>query len=552
MSTYICDLETTKNDDGTMRAWLIDACQLRTYQHMTVDNMDDFMAWLESSDADCIYWHNLKHDYPYLIYWLHEHGYTYTDKPSQPGEYTSLITDRNVWFYGSIVFPSKVVEVRDSYKKIPMSVAKMGKSYNIPVTKGDCDYRKYRPIGYQPEPDEIEYIHRDTEVVARVLDIHIKNGMTKLTAPADALEEYKHRCKNYEKIFATKFWNTHTNVEAFCRKSYVGGISWVNPEIKGKVVRHGVVYDYNSMYPSVMIKYPYPIGIPVRFYDKIPNGYPLYIARCKVNISRMPGHIACIRNPESHEWIEESYEGELVLTSIDIEILRNNYYMESGTIDVIEGYAWKEERGIFDDYVQYWGYQKINAVDENLKQLAKLMLNSLYGKFGTKLIRCRKAITFNDNGIMKLRTEEPTEGKAICVAIASFITAYARKELVETANNCYGFSYCDTDSLHLASLDGKCAKFVGPIDQRKFCCWKKESTFVRAKYLRQKTYIEERPNGKLDIAACGCPAEAKNYITFDNFVMGASYKGKLRAAMRVGGVELVDTRFTIRNPFFNF
>ena len=71
--------------------------------------------------------------------------------------------------------------------------------------------------------------------------------------------------------------------------AYAGGISWVNPDIKEIEVRHGLVYDYNSMYPSVMLAYPYPVGTPVRWYNTPPKEHDLYIARAYVDIKRKPG-----------------------------------------------------------------------------------------------------------------------------------------------------------------------------------------------------------------------------------------------------------------------
>ena len=186
-----------------------------------------------------------------------------------------------------------------------------------------------------------------------------------------------------------------------------------------------------------------------------------------------------------------------------------------------------------------------------MRQLAKFMLNSLYGKFGTNPTRAHKSPKW-DKGFLQWETLPPDEGKCFNVAVAAFVTAWSRTELVEGIEHCVGFCYCDTDSVHVASIDGKAAKFTGKTHPTEFGCWKLENRFVRAKYLRQKTYIEEKADGKLLIAACGCPNTSRNYITYDNFKMGASYKGKLRPVMRPGGLELVETRFTIRAPYRAF
>lgn len=547
---FSCDTETIKDPDGSMRVWLVDACNVDDLTHNTFTDLDLFFDWVFSvADDNTLYFHNLKFDGSYILCWAMSHGYQWSDdKKLKPGEFQFLITDASQWFYGNLVSPEgKKVRFIDSLKKIPLSVKAMAKAYKLPIEKGDIDYMMYRPFGYQPTKNELHYIRHDTEIVARVLKIHFEQGMDKLTAPADAMAQYQKTVK-FEEVFCTRWYQSHPLEERFCRRAYCGGISWVDPDIKGKVVRHGIVYDYNSMYPSVMLTYPFPVGYPVRWYDKPPAGYDLYIAHAFVKIERKAGCPACIRDPIRNTWIETSYEGELWLTSVDVELLLQNYYeSEGGYILLKDGYAWKGKTGIFTDYITYWRQVKETS-SGGLRQIAKLMLNSLYGKFGTNPLRRHKIPDMDSEEKISYHLSEYEQGRTYCVAVACFVTAYARRELVRGIHNTIGFCYCDTDSIHCASIDGKAPSFHGAIDDSKFCHWKRETKcFVRAKYLRQKTYIEELPDGRLNIAACGCPQTSKNYITFDNFAVGASYKGKLMPKMRKGGTELVPTRFTIKD-----
>lgn len=545
---YAADTETTKNPDGSMRVWLADVCEVNSFSHLTFTSLDELFSWaFRESETPMLYLHNLKFDGSYIVNWCHDNGYKFTETGKEPMTYNMLVTDRSAWFMGCITNKDgQQVIIRDSLKKIPLSVAQIAKAYNLPMSKGEIDYKAYRPIGYEPTVEEISYIRKDTEIVARALNIHFHEGMTKLTAPADALEFFKGTC-DFNRLFVPDWWASHHSAERFCRNAYCGGISWVNPEIKEQEVRHGFVYDYNSMYPSVMLKYPYPLGTPVRFYNNVPDGFDLYIARCFVKIYRKPGKPACIRDPVSKVWIEDEFEGEIYLTSADVIILQKCYY---GECNILDGYCWKGIKGVFDEYINYWADIKKNSKGA-MRQLAKFMLNSLYGKFGTNPTRAHKSPKW-DKGFLQWETLPPDEGKCFNVAVAAFVTAWARTELVEGIEHCVGFCYCDTDSVHVASIDGKAAKFTGKTHPTEFGCWKLENRFVRAKYLRQKTYIEEKADGKLLIAACGCPNTSRNYITYDNFKMGASYKGKLRPVMRPGGLELVETRFTIRAPYRAF
>lgn len=551
---YMCDTETVRRGDH-VAVWLIDSCEIGTYEHIQHTDLSAWLDWALEKSITC-YFHNLRYDGAYIVDFLLSEGYKYSDaKELGDGEFFVLVTDLNQWFKIIINKGGKTVVIYDSLKKIPLSVRSIAKAYKMPMTKGEIDYKAERPEGYTPTAEEIDYITRDTEIVARALKNHFDKGMTKISAPADALEEFKHTCF-FKKYFATDFYTKHPEIDEFCRKAYCGGISWVNPLVKDLIMLHGLVYDYNSMYSSVMLAYTMPLFEPRRFYNKPEKGW-MYIARCYIDITRQPGKPACIRDPLKKAWIEDSFQGEIYLTSVDIENLEKCYY---GSYKILDGYQWKGVAGIFEKYITHWRALKESSTGGE-RQIAKLMLNSLYGKFGTNPQKAKKKPVLID-GVVHWQTMEEEYTYSINVAVAAFITAYARRELVNGILDIDGvFCYCDTDSIHMASayqdstgkiVFEKAAAFHGKVDEKSFGAWKCEGRFVRAKYLRQKTYIEEHPNGSLTIAACGCPDESRKYITFENFKIGASYKGKLMQRTVKGGCELVEKRFTIREPIRSF
>ena len=83
------------------------------------------------------------------------------------------------------------------------------------------------------------------------------------------------------------------------------------------------------------------------------------------------------------------------------------------------------------------------------------------------------------------------------------------------------------------------------IDDDKLGAWKLEKTFTRAKFVRQKTYIEE-VNGKLEITCAGMPSTCYDQVTWGNFEKGSVYAGKLMPKHVPGGIVLVEKEFTIR------
>ena len=101
--------------------------------------------------------------------------------------------------------------------------------------------------------------------------------------------------------------------------------------------------------------------------------------------------------------------------------------------------------------------------------------------------------------IVRFEFGESKEVKGLYLPVASFITSYARKKTIETSQAIsdysikkYGVSkyvYSDTDSIHCL-LDIEELKQFCEIDDVKLGAWKHESTFTKAKFIRQKCYIE--------------------------------------------------------------
>lgn len=76
--------------------------------------------------------------------------------------------------------------------------------------------------------------------------------------------------------------------------------------------------------------------------------------------------------------------------------------------------------------------------------------------------------------------------------------------------------------------------------------WKHEATFSKARFVRQKCYIEEI-DGEIKITCAGMPSSCYNHVTWENFKTGFSCGGKLIFKHVKGGVKLVETEFTIKD-----
>ena len=149
--------------------------------------------------------------------------------------------------------------------------------------------------------------------------------------------------------------------------------------------------------------------------------------------------------------------------------------------------------------------------------------------------------------IQNLRRTITQVVKAFCKEAGAMITAYARYFTITAAQENYeSFIYADTDSLHLIGNDA--GKNL-PVHETKMLHWKNESSFSRAKYIRQKTYCEfiRKENGRKvsphwDIKCAGLPANCKRKFLATRpitaFDYGLSIFGKLRPVRVRGGLLL--------------
>lgn len=103
----------------------------------------------------------------------------------------------------------------------------------------------------------------------------------------------------------------------------------------------------------------------------------------------------------------------------------------------------------------------------------------------------------------------------------------------------------DTDSIHTLLSIEDCKKFCD-IDDYKLYFWKHESSFTKARFVRQKTYIEMIDN-EMKITCAGMPKRCYKNVTWENFKTGFTCGDKLMFCHVKGGVILKETEFTIKD-----
>lgn len=577
MRKFTADFETNV-DENDCRVWAYALCEIgNTNNFIYGNNIEDFIKWCSNKKENYVlYFHNLKFDGEYIFSYLLQNGYTcIKDKiDRQDKTFTTLISDTGQFYSIEIFFetsnPKHInkVTIYDSLKILNFSVEKIAKGFNLPIQKLDLDYKEIREKNHILTQDEINYIRNDVEIMARALEIMFSEKLTKMTIGSDALSNYKEINKNFNKYFPKIPYEIDKDI----RKSYKGGFTYLNDIYKEKETGNGIVLDVNSLYPSVMKYEKLPFGEPIFFEGKYEFDclYPLYIQSisCVFEIKKDKIPTIQIKNNMSflpNEYIKSS-NGDIVtltLTNIDLELFFEHYNISELTYH--SGWKFKAIKGLFNTYIDYWSNKKIQAKkDENnaLYTIAKLMLNSLYGKFGLNPDVRSKYPYLNEDGIVKYSLYPAEIRDSIYIPVASFITSYARYKTITTSQIIKEYSikkynkdlyvYSDTDSIHCLFEDDTELKEIIEIDDYKLGAWKLESKFKRGKYIRQKCYIELGIDDKMNVTVAGLPKKLGNLITFENFNIGFTTENidtdnkKLTYKHVKGGVMLVDTEFSIK------
>lgn len=554
----IADFETTTDpDDCRVWAWAI--CDLENYEKIRGTDIDSFMRLVSDPMFNyTVFFHNLKFDGDFIMNWLFKHGFKYVESRDELSDktFTCLIATNGQFFTMDIMFQNRgnyknQVHIQDSLKILPIPVRDIATAFNLPILKGEIDYKAYREVGYQPTKEEWDYIDNDVEIVARGLKEFFALNLKKMTLSGDALFSYK------KSIGGAKQFNRYfpkLDYDNFLRPSYKGGYVYVKDDRRGETIGSGLVFDVNSLYPSVMYNelLPYYEGVYFEGDFEPTSKYPLAIMNVDICFDLKPKHLPTIQIKKGYlQFKATEYQstssGDIInmtLTSVDLDLIKEHY--DISYLEIIDGYKFMGRKGLFKDYIDHWTEVKIRAGKEGNKALrfiAKRMLNSLYGKFGTNPNATCKVPYLEEGEGIKFYTGEEKTKDPVYLPMASFITAYARKKTITTAQSLYDrFIYSDTDSIH---IEGTEIPEGLEVDDFKLGAWALESKFTKAKFLRQKCYVEEI-DGELEVTVAGMPPQCHKHVTFDNFKLGSRYDGKLVPQRVDGGIVLKDIKFTIK------
>ncbi len=321
------------------------------------------------------------------------------------------------------------------------------------------------------------YCMRDCEVLAHVMKQHIAFihdndlGNFKPTIAGQAFTTYRHRFMKADLLV-----HTYDDILQMEKESYRGG----RCEAFYLGTHDGIFYlDINSMYPFVMKTMQYPTVLvsskilsntsKEEMLDCIDRNV-FMLAECYIDLKEPA--IACRRD----KLIFPIGRIKQMITSPEIELLLK--HPEIGDIVSVDKMVTYRKAFIFSEYVDYFYNLRLSTTNDAIKQMSKIMLNSLYGKLGQhnsskpKKIESERLIKMyssmmNDcqsNSLMaglnkkivrlgdtlyEIENRDAEFARDSIPIIASAVTSYARILLFELMMKAKrgNVLYCDTDSL---------------------------------------------------------------------------------------------------------
>lgn len=292
------------------------------------------------------------------------------------------------------------------------------------------------------------------------------------------------------------------------------------------------------------------------------------------------GSESFVSNVRKINGTEMPIDMNLTLNSIDFKNFFDSYkvthYIPSKVL------SFKKTKGLFNSFVDYFYNIKRNSKGAE-RNNAKLILNSSYGKFGTKPISNDYDIFLNENGIMEyskkcvvyengneyitnsVKAREFTEVEDLelieepyYMPVATIVTAEGRSDLKYFCEKVgmENFLYCDTDSCHSTlskdELENKLGELIHDKDLGK---WAIENEFTEGKYLGAKRYAENikisnSKNIKLDnfyynywdVKCCGIPGKTQRKIAkaIDNFDYCKLSPKDFKKLLTENKIEIID------------
>lgn len=319
-----------------------------------------------------------------------------------------------------------------------------------------------------------------------VLDVNPDEYLAKLNADMAKLEKTKLRKPRKLPHITMASPPDSLELNRWIRRSFFAGrVQSLAPGGR-PITRRGIIQmlDICSSYPNVMLRELFPAGDHTKTTVEVPGKLGVY--NCTIVSQNRLVTIPRRTKGEALDWWYNGSQENVVLNSVDIEHIRS----KGGEVIVHDGYYWElSTRDQFINYIMPIFELKKRLDDAAgtpnanpaLRAVAKLFLNSVSGKVGEKphfdIVRlCGSAaesytimediddeheMSFSTGWkgatLIKGRMSEEAQARSYYTKLqrsggvsptitASFIYAYARRNLYVALEYAGDWGYCDTDS----------------------------------------------------------------------------------------------------------
>ena len=388
--------------------------------------------------------------------------------------------------------------LRDSFAVFPKKLADFSAKFCPEFPKLEFDFEN---VPFDPlNPDHREYSMRDSQtlllslmrfdnLVFNTFGVHIRatTASTALAAWQTTIPKGTH-------------YKPNKAVDNISRSAYYGGLVFLTST---NVHRNARSYDINSSYPYQMMTHGVPYGdaTETTFFHSDKLGiYDVTIKAPDDLIVPIIPH----RDDKGILWNRGTFR--TTVTSPEIEFALSHGYR---LLTVHGGVVWSETVYPFSDFISKCMSIRFEHKGTALEEVAKLMQNSLYGKFGSKKERRKfygaEPTAENKQPWGDFWTATETDDEMLAMPQwAAFITARARLHLLSTIyeigpdNVLYG----DTDSITVK-------EGIYLPEGKEYGAWKCDKRYIAFRARAPKIYAgileSEEAGFKMTGAAKGIP-----------------------------------------------
>lgn len=488
-------------------------------------SVHEFLEWAFAGECRTYFCHfGAIYDFLFILQTCLEEGFEIRDMVPRG---SGLLSFRVVW-------EGEMITFRDSGALLPMSLEKITKSFGVKTPKVKMDVTNLKRV----TPELLRYLEADCRGLHESLDKFFKSPLVasagpKSTMASQALQIY--RTFLTEKIPSMKPW-----ADDYIRETYAGGRTEIfrplyNDKSGEKTLHY---FDVNSLYPFIMATndFCFEFDKVSRQIDWDADGF------ADVTVHSPESEYLPILWKKSPKFIFYNgvFRGKFAMPEL-------RYAVENG-VEILKVHSFmkfQKGRPIFRDFIQTLYRLRQETTDEVQNLIAKLTMNSLYGRMGLNLEREGIDFDHGQEGVtphFEIKTKKgifrfvkfPNEISSFTnVAIASYVTALARIHMHRLLKPIQDdIFYMDTDSV-VTTRKLASSTALGDL--------KFEKSESCAVFLLPKTYVMGE-----QVTMKGFSNRKVQHFTFDDFENYFYGQGRLKikmppqmkrmkTAMRAGG-----------------